>query len=217
MSTYSLIILICLGVALAGCGNGSSEEASSSKSTGDIVEKDTSATKTEKAAESEGATTQPPLWLSGPQAPIRHQKELQLKPTGLAGSEPKPFIPHVHRHDRIVMKDLLDGIGTYAFQGERVVVQYVGYDYKTGKKFASSWDKGRPVTFTLGAGEVIPAWEEALDGMEIADRRVVVVPPKLARGSYPPHIPHGKTVAFILELLPRSSAARAEQASVASL
>ncbi|HWN72858.1 MAG TPA: FKBP-type peptidyl-prolyl cis-trans isomerase, partial [Solirubrobacterales bacterium] len=96
-----------------------------------------------------------------------------------------------------------------------VTVQYVGYDYKTGKKFASSWDNGRPVTFTLGAGEVVPAWEQALDGMEVSDRRVVVAPPKLANGSYPPNVPKGKTVVFILELLPSSSEAKAEAASTA--
>src|SRR6476659_7165403 len=109
------------------------------------------------------------------------------------------------------MKDLPDGSRTYFSKGEKVTVQYVAYDYKTGNKFASSWDKGRPVTFTLGAGEVVPAWEEALNGMEIGDRRVVVAPPKLATGSYPPNIPKGKTVAFILELLPRSSAKKAEK------
>ncbi len=155
--------------------------------------------------------TKPPLWLSGPQAPIRYQAELKIKPSGLAGSESKPFIPHVHPEDRIAMKDLLDGIGAYFASGEQVTVQYVGYDYATGKKLASSWEKGRPVTFTLGAGEVIPGWEEALNGMEIGDRRVVVVPPKLARGGYPPGVPRGKTVAFILELLPRSSAKKAER------
>ncbi|HET9677775.1 MAG TPA: FKBP-type peptidyl-prolyl cis-trans isomerase [Solirubrobacterales bacterium] len=149
------------------------------------------------------------------QSADRSQKELKLMPSGLAGSEPKPYIPDVHRPDRIAMGNLLVGSGTYAFTGAKVIVQYVGYDYKTGKKFASSWDKGRPVTFTLGAGEVIPAWEEAIDGMAVGDRRVVVVPPELARGGYPPNVPKGKTVVFILELLPRSSEVNAEKASTA--
>jgi peptidylprolyl isomerase len=218
MGRVLLTIFACLALVGVGCGGGSSGgETSSGSVEGATAEEGRDTTKSETSSEqSESAdgATDSPLWLTGPQAPIRYQKELKLKPSGLAGAEPKPFIPNAHRPDRIVMKDLLDGIGTYAAEGDSVVVQYVGYDYETGRKFASSWDKGRPVTFRLGAGEVLPAWEEALNGMEIGDRRVVVAPPKLAEGEYPPSTPPGKTVAFILELLPRGSKAKAEPASL---
>lgn len=220
MGRSLLIILGCLALLVSGCGSSSSGGATASeKADPSAAEESASSAKPKSAAdEGEGASeaTESPLWLSGPQPPIRHQAELKLEPSGLAGSEPKPFIPKAHPSDRVAVKELLDGIGTYAFTPARVTVQYVGYDYKTGKKFASSWEKGQPVTFTLGAGEVIPAWEEVLDGMEIGDRRVLVVPPKLAKGSYPPNIPQGKTVAFIVELLPDSSEAKAEQAFVAN-
>lgn len=214
-----LITIGCLVLLLmSGCGGSPSGDATpSGKADVTTAAESTSTAKTETASdrgEAGDEATPPPLWLAGA-APIPYRKELKLKPSGLAGSEPKPFIPNAHRSDRIVMKNLLDGSGTYAFTGARVTVQYVGYDYKTGKKFASSWDQGKPVTFTLGGGEVIPAWEEALEGMKIGDRRVVVAPPKLAKGSYPPNVPSGKTVAFILELLPDSSEAKAEPASVA--
>jgi peptidylprolyl isomerase len=218
MGKRSLIAFTCLAVLAGGCGGSSGDGSSSERSEATAADESTDTTKSETSSDrgedADGATG-PPLWLTGPQAPIRYQAELKLKPSGLAGSEPKPFIPNAHRPDRIVMKDLLDGIGTYFVEGDSVVVQYVAYDYKTGKKFASSWDKGRPVTFTLGAGEVLPAWEEALDGMEIGDRRVVAAPPKLAEGEYPPNTPSGKTVAFILEGLPRGSKAEAEPASLA--
>ncbi|MGN6587458.1 MAG: FKBP-type peptidyl-prolyl cis-trans isomerase [Solirubrobacterales bacterium] len=212
-----LAILIAVSLLVSGCGGGSSssDTTSGSKTDTTAAKEKASTAKTETTSSEKSETAAPshppPLWLSGPQAPIRYQAELKIKPSGLAGSEPKPYIPNVHKPDRIAMKDLLDGIGTYFSTGEKVTVQYVGYDYKTGKKFASSWDKGRPVTFTLGAGEVVPAWEEALNGMEIGDRRVVVAPPKLATGSYPPNVPKEKTVVFLLELLPRSSAKKAEK------
>lgn len=198
-----LAVLVVAALLASGCGDDSP--------TGDAAPR----ARTETTSSGKGEVNPPPLWLSGSQAPTRSEEELKLLPSGLAGVEPKPYIPDVHRPDRIAVKSLLVGSGTYAFTGAKVTVQYVGYDYNTGKKFASSWDKGRPVTFTLGAGEVIPAWEEALDGMAVGDRRVVVVPPKLAQGSYPPNIPQGKTVVFILELLPRSSEAKAEPASEA--
>ncbi len=183
--TLSTILLIAL-LSMSGCGGDSSSGGATSGST------------TDDAAS---------------QTPIRYEEELTVEPSGLSGSEPKPVILEAHQPDRIVTKDLLDGVGKVSVTGEQVTVQYVGYDYETGKKFASSWEKGRPVTFTLGAGEVIPAWEEALNGIEVGDRRVVVVPPGPAKGKYPPNIPKGKTVAFILETLPRSAAARAETVS----
>lgn len=208
-----LIISACLALLLGGCG-GTSSSSNATSSAGSKAESETTSNSEAEpaAAEKQAAQTPsnpPPLWLAGPQTPIRYQAELKIKPSGLAGSEPKPFIPKVHPPDRIAMKDLLDGIGTYFSAGEAVTVQYVGYD-RRGRNFASSWDEGRPVTFTLGAGEVIPAWEEALNGMEIGDRRVLAVPPKLARGGYPPGVPKGKAVVFIIELLPRSSAKKAE-------
>jgi peptidylprolyl isomerase len=217
MRKVLLIILACLALGVAGCGSDSSSREGATAASNDATSKAETTTDSSKPASDATTTaaaadaTKPPLWLSGPQMPIRYQKELDLKPSGLAGSEPAPVIPNAHPQNRVAMKDLLDGIGTYFSSGEKVTVQYVGYDYANGKKFASSWDQGRPVTFTLGAGEVIPAWEEVLNGMEIADRRVVVVPPKLARGAYPPGIPKGKTVVFLLELLPRSSAKKAEK------
>jgi peptidylprolyl isomerase len=216
MRKVLLTIFVLAALLTTGCGGDSStgESSSSAKTDTTAAKEDDSSAKTETAssdkAENAAPTHPPPLWISGPQTPFRYQAELKIKPSGLAGSEPEPYVPDVTRPDRIAMKDLLDGIGTYFSTGEKVTVQYVGYD-RSGKKFASSWDRGKPVTFTLGAGEVIPAWEEALNGMEIADRRVVTVPPPLARGSYPPNIPKGKPVVFILELLPRSSAKKAEK------
>jgi peptidylprolyl isomerase len=211
-----LAVLVAVSLLAGGCGGGSSStDATSSSKTDAAGTKESTPAKAETTASEKSGAAAPShpsaLWVSGPQAPIRYQAELKIKPSGLAGSEPKPFILKAHRPDRITMKDLLDGIGTYFSVGEKVTVQYVAFDYKTGKKLASSWDKGRPVTFTLGAGEVVPAWEEALNGMEIGDRRVVVAPPKLASGNYPPNIPKGETVGFILELLPRSSAKKAEK------
>ena len=217
MRKVLLTILVIAALAASGCGGGSSSsDATSSPKTDTAASKEnataarTETTSSEKS-EAEAPSHPPPLWLGGKTVPNRLEAEVHVESSGLAGSEPKPFIPNVHRPDRITMKDLLDGIGTYFAAGEQITVQYVGYDYKTGKIFASSWDKGRPVTFTLGDGEVIPAWEEALSSTEVGDRRVMVVPPKLAKGDYPPNIPPGKTVAFIVEPLPSSSAKKAEK------
>ena len=130
---------------------------------------------------------------------VRYEKE--MKP-GLTEPEPKPVIPDSDPPRFLAVADLLDGIGhPYGETGE-ITIRYVGYDYETGEKFASSWDEGKPFTFNLGKGEVIDGWEEGLQALEGGDRRELVVPPDETEGPFPPGIPEGETVVFVVEPMP---------------
>ena len=54
--------------------------------------------------------------------------------------------------------DIVVGEGAEAKGGEKVAVHYTGWLYNNrekGKKFDSSVDKGEPLSFAVGAGEVI--------------------------------------------------------------
>jgi peptidylprolyl isomerase len=78
----------------------------------------------------------------------------------------------------------------------------VGYLYDSKKEFASSWKEGKPFTFTLGKGEVIPGWEEGVEGMEVSDRRELVVPPEYATpGSRMKDVPSDQTLVYVIDLL----------------
>jgi peptidylprolyl isomerase len=110
--------------------------------------------------------------------PIVRAENLKFKSDGLVGSEPKPIFPEGPPPEFLALQELEDGIGSLAVAGDTVTVQYVGYDYKTRKKFDSSWDQGKPFTFKLGAGEVIEGWDQGLEGMEVSDRRELVIPPR---------------------------------------
>ena len=128
----------------------------------------------------------------------------QLRPgkNGLMGPELKPVIPDSPPPEYLVMVDLLNGAGNPAIPSDRLTVQYVGAVYDSGKKFASSWDEGKPFIFTLGKGEVIQGWEEGIEGMEVSDRRELVVPPELVTGgSRMKDVPKGSTLVFVIELL----------------
>lgn len=135
-------------------------------------------------------------------APIRYESDMHPKPSGLVGEEPHLVIPEGPPPKGVVHSELLAGIGDIEAKGEKMMIQYVGYEYDTGRKFVSSWDQGRPFVFRLGRGEVIPGWEKGLEELEGGDRRILVIPPDLAKGPYPPNIPAGKTVVFIVEHLP---------------
>jgi FKBP-type peptidyl-prolyl cis-trans isomerase len=41
---------------------------------------------------------------------------------------------------------------------------------------------GGPMAFQIGAGKVIPGWEEAILDMRIGEKRLVIIPPELAYG-----------------------------------
>ncbi len=81
-------------------------------------------------------------------------------------------------------------------------VQYVGNSWSTGVQFDASWDRGEPFEFPLGAGQVIPGWDQGIVGMKRGGRRLLVIPPDLAYGtqSPSPEIAANETLIFVVDL-----------------
>jgi len=103
--------------------------------------------------------------------------------------------------------DLRCGRGAEAIGGTTATVHYVG-ELEDGTIFDSSRRRGEPYSFLLGAGKVIPGWDEGVAGMQIGGLRRLVVPPDLAygEGGFPPTIPKDATLTFEVELLEVDSA-----------
>jgi peptidylprolyl isomerase len=100
-------------------------------------------------------------------------------------------------------RDVVQGNGATAESGDKLSVQYVGVSWSTGKQFDSSWDRGRkPFNFKLGAGMVIPGWDQGLIGMRVGGRRELVIPPGQAYGpqGQPPVIGPNETLVFVIDL-----------------
>jgi FKBP-type peptidyl-prolyl cis-trans isomerase len=99
-------------------------------------------------------------------------------------------------------EDLKEGTGPEAKKGDLVTVHYTGW-LKNGKKFDSSLDSSRPFIFKLGAGRVIPGWDEGVAGMKAGGKRKLIIPSKLAYGArgFPPVIPPDAELTFEVELL----------------
>jgi peptidylprolyl isomerase len=99
--------------------------------------------------------------------------------------------------------DIVKGKGKAAKAGDTVSVQYVGTSWSTGTQFDASWDRGgEPFTFPLGAGQVIPGWDQGVVGMKEGGRRLLVIPPDLAYGaqSPSPDIGPNETLIFVVDL-----------------
>ena len=96
---------------------------------------------------------------------------------------------------------ITEGEGEVAQNGQKVHVHYTG-TLENGTKFDSSRDRGRPIAFTLGEGEVIRGWDLGIAGMKVGGRRKLTIPGHLAYGErgYPGVIPPNATLLFDVEL-----------------
>lgn len=100
------------------------------------------------------------------------------------------------------IEDLTVGTGEKAVSGKKVTVHYSG-KLTDGKEFDSSRSHGQPFQFQLGVGQVIPGWDQGVDGMKVGGKRKLVVPPQLAYGERGAGnvIPPNATLIFEVELL----------------
>ena len=99
------------------------------------------------------------------------------------------------------VEDVVEGTGEATKNGDTLSVHYVG-TFIDGTKFDSSRDSGEPFEFTLGAGQVIPGWDQGLVGMREGGTRMLMIPPELAyRDVQQGPIPPNSTLIFEVELL----------------
>ena len=105
--------------------------------------------------------------------------------------------------------DLQVGTGREAQKGQGLSVHYTGWLYDPaqpemkGRMFDSSRERG-PFNFQLGAGQVIPGWDQGFDGMKVGGRRRLIIPPSLGYGvdgAGGGIIPPNATLIFEMELL----------------
>ena len=182
-----LAVLAVSAAALLGAGCGDDDGGSANT--------DTATTETQAA---QPTTTQTP---EEPAAP----KARKVKPT--AGEDRKPKVPKGNGEapTKLVVQDLIVGKGKRAKSGDTVSVKYVGVLFKNGKEFDASWKGGEGQTFQfpLGAGQVIPGWDQGVAGMREGGRRKLIIPSDLAYGAqgFPPDIPPDAALIFDIDLV----------------
>lgn len=173
MRTRTIALLAAAAVGLSACGDDESDTAST------VAEPAAAA-----AAAATTTTTTDSLDIS---------KDLSSKPKIPKPSGDPPT--------KLVVKDIVAGKGRAAKAGDNIVVHYVGALYKTGGQFEASWDS-KPYPFPLGQGNVIPGWDQGIEGMKIGGRRLLIIPPDLAYGAQGQgSIGPDETLVFVVDLL----------------
>lgn len=121
----------------------------------------------------------------------------ELTPTPLTGASGP-----IKYENGLIVEDLSVGTGKTASNGDTLSAHYIGA-LEDGTKFDSSYDRGQPLEFVLGSGQLIQGWELGLVGMKEGGKRKLIIPPTLGYGAKGAGgvIPPNATLVFEIELV----------------
>lgn len=207
MTRPFLIALLISPTLMSACGGGAPAEAPAA--TSPAPESKTAAPPTPEVATPPLAVAPPPNTVGPALTPppgtaaVKKDEASSVKKPDPASAKKAPEKPAFTR------TDLRVGKGSEATKGKGVTVHYTGWLYDPsrpdlkGRMFDSSQERG-PFRFVLGAGQVIPGWDEGFTGMKVGGRRRLIIPPDLAYGADGQGggiIPPNATLIFEMELL----------------
>jgi peptidylprolyl isomerase len=127
-----------------------------------------------------------------PPVPDGADPALMTKPTVTAGTG---------EITKLTVTPLIEGNGPAVQAGQKVTVNYVGVTYKTGEEFDASWNRQQPFQFAVGAGQVIPGWDQGLVGVKVGSRVQLDIPSNLAYGDDPNSGRPVGTLRFVVDVL----------------
>ncbi|HEY6934417.1 MAG TPA: FKBP-type peptidyl-prolyl cis-trans isomerase [Marmoricola sp.] len=121
----------------------------------------------------------------------------------MTAEKPEIDFPEGPPPSDLEVTDITEGDGAEATAGRTVSVHYVGVAHSTGEEFDASYNRGAPLDFRLGVGQVISGWDQGVQGMKVGGRRRLVIPPHLGYGDRGAGgvIKPGETLIFVVDLL----------------
>lgn len=108
---------------------------------------------------------------------------------------------------QLVVQPLIKGSGPAVTGNQTLTVHYVGMIWASGTVFDSSWERGSPTDFVIGAGQLIPGFDEGLVGQTVGSRVMLVIPPDKgygAQGNSQAGIAPTDTLVFVIDILAAS-------------
>ncbi|WP_040789487.1 FKBP-type peptidyl-prolyl cis-trans isomerase [Nocardia paucivorans] len=186
MQTFGRTITVAVAVAaaafgLTACGSEDSETA-------------TGATVTTTAASSAPASP------AATESKGRECGADDIGVTGGFGEAPTITIPDdCDPPSTLIVKDLVPGSGPGATAGQQLTMNYSLVTWSDKQKLDSSFDRGEPFRLTLGAGMVIPGWDQGLEGVQQGARRLLIIPPDLGYGAGGNGVKPNETLVFVTD------------------
>jgi peptidylprolyl isomerase len=169
-----------------------------------------------------GDTGAPQIGLKGGDSLVMVADILSTDPTSVLKAPTGPSNPVPASAPRLVVEDgeptavdvtglrkptklqvyvLREGTGPVLEGPHRIAADYLGQVWGQKTPFNDSYPK-EPVNFTVGMSKVIPAWDQALDGVKEGARVMLVAPPGVAYGAAGQGpIPANATLVFVIDVL----------------
>jgi peptidylprolyl isomerase len=172
-----IVVAAAAALSLAACGQGA---------------------KTETAAPPPGAP------VSSSAAPATQSKGREctaddIKTTGKFGEKPEITIPDdCDPPKKLITKDLSEGTGDGAKAGQKLQMNYHLVTWSDKQVLDSSFGR-EPFDLVLGAGKVIPGWDQGLVGIKQGGRRLLIIPPDLAYGEGGNGMKPNETLVFVTD------------------
>src|SRR5699024_4861193 len=151
-----------------------------------------------RPSSSSSTSSTPPVRQTDPEPTAPTQEDRMTDRT-------KPEIDHPEGDapTELISVDEIIGDGEEAGRGDVVDVHYVGVSHSTGEQFDASWDRGAPLRFQLGVGQVVSGWDQGVQGMKVGGRRRLALPASLGYGAQgaPPVIAPNESLIFVCDLV----------------
>lgn len=126
--------------------------------------------------------------------------------TGSSGHKPSVVVPDDCTPPKKLLTSTLEpGSGPAVSEGDTVSVDYVMVGLSSGHE-VSSWTsptESTPEEITVGEGDVVPGWDQALLGMHAGGSTLAVIPPKQGAATEAAAdlgYPSDETLALVIEL-----------------
>lgn len=93
----------------------------------------------------------------------------------------------------LLVATALTGQGEVIKPGQIVAVHYIGR-FEDGTQFDSSVERGEPLVFEYGTGQLIPGFEQGISNMRLGEVRRIIIAPELGYGASGVTLPNGTVV-----------------------
>ncbi|RYE80332.1 MAG: hypothetical protein EOO74_02300 [Myxococcales bacterium] len=125
----------------------------------------------------------------------------------LKGDVPSGFdFTGATKPNKLKVVTLIKGDGPKVEKGQSATVNYLGSVWGSQEVFDASYPRNQTFPVQVGAGGVIKAWDQGLEGVTVGSRILIIAPPSLAYGAQgsPPKIPKNATLVFVVDVLAAS-------------
>lgn len=122
---------------------------------------------------------------------------------GEYGTKPALSFPAGPAPEGLQVEVLKEGAGAVVEAGDTIVCHYLGQTW-AGKVFDNSFDRGQPLSFMIGVGQVIRGWDDGLVGQRVGSRVLLSIPAELGygeRGMPQAGIAGGATLVFVTDIV----------------